>query len=43
MNFFRDEKGAREMLGAWFEDPYMYQWPLHEAQEKAFQIFRLEI
>jgi len=42
MNFFRDEKGAKEMLGAWFERPYMYQWELYEAQENAFKIFSLE-
>lgn len=41
MNFFRDEKGAKEMLGAWFENPYMYQWPIYEAQKNAFKIFSL--
>ena len=41
MNFFRDEKGAKEMLGAWFENPYMYQWPIYKAQKNAFKIFSL--
>ena len=41
MNFFRDEKGAREILGDWMDDPNMYFWPLKKAQEMAFGIFGL--
>ena len=41
MNFFRDEEGAKQTLGDWVNDPYFYHWPLREAQEMAYRIFRI--
>lgn len=39
MNFFRDEKEAKEILADWLENPNIYLWSLNEAQKNAFKIF----
>ena len=41
MNFFRDEKGAREVLGDWMTDTNMYYWDILEAQMVASKIFEI--
>lgn len=42
MNFFRDEKQARRLLGDWNKNENLYIWEINEACDNAFKIFSLD-